>query len=221
MTDNRIILKVFLPLAAAGAAIAGGLLFAFHHPSGEQLVRVEMASPAQMRQAMARLQDDHESINRFLERKQSEVEAKDAAAAKALDDARDEAVNEARRKAEAAAAAVAAQEAALKAAAQRKAAEAAQAKLAAAKPEMPKPELRKDKPEETLAQMPAGNPLPITPVVQPKRGPIDRAIATANELTDRTLAAADAVRSFFVSTAGRLIGSRPSSNPSSNLTSSW
>jgi hypothetical protein len=205
MTDSRFVtLKVVLPLVAVAIAIAGGLLFAFHGPSDEPLVRVEMATPAQMRQAMARLQDDHDSLNRFLERKLNELEAKDAAQARALDAARDEAANEARRKAEAA------NDAALKATAHRKLADAAQLK--------PAPKAEPRRPEETVAEAPAGNPLPITPpVVQPKRAPIDRAIATANEWTDKTLATADAVRNFFVSTAGKLIGNRPSSN----LTSSW
>jgi hypothetical protein len=156
---------------------------------------------------MARLQDDHAALNRFLERKQSETEAKDAAQARALEAARVDAANEARRKAEAAAA----YEAAQAAAAQRKPADAAQPK--------PVPKLEPRKPEEAVAEAPAGNPMPITPpVVQPKRGPIDRAIATASAWTDKTLAAADAVRTFFTSAAGRLIGIE---RPASNLTSSW
>jgi hypothetical protein len=73
------------------------------------------------------------------------------------------------------------------------------------------------------AEQPVADPLPITPpapAVTPKRGPIDQAIAKANELTDKTLAAADAVRDFVVSAAGKLIGGVTGS-PSSNLTSSY
>jgi membrane protein involved in colicin uptake len=203
-------LKILAPLAILAAVVAGGLLSAFYQPESERLVPVERATPAQMRQAMARLQDDHEALNRFLERKQSETEAKDAAQARALDAARTEAAEEARRKAEAAAA----YEAALAAAAQRKLAEAAQAKPA------PKPEPRKEKPEEVVAaEPPASYPMPITPpVVQQKRGPIDRAIATANEWTDKTLGAAGAVVNFFTTAAGRLVRIE---RPASNLSSSW
>lgn len=209
MTNGRhnpvLSLKVVASAAILAAIVTGGFLFPFHEPVREPLVPVERASPAQMRQAMARLQDDHDALNRFLEHKQSETEAKDAERARALDAARVEAVDEARRKAEAAAAA--------QAAAQRKLAEAAHAKP------VPKPEPRKDKVEEVVAEIPAGDPLPISPpVVQPKRGPLDRAIATANEWTDRTLAAAGAVRSFFTSAAGKLIGGNSPSRP---LQSSW
>lgn len=217
MTNGRhnpvLSFKVLAPVAILALAAGGGALFIRlirQQPARETLVPVERASPAQMRQAMARLQDDHDALNRFLERKQSETEAKDAEQARALEAARVEAVNEARRKAEAAAAAAAAQ-AAAQAATQRRLAEAAQAKPA------PKPELRKDKPEAVMAETPPGDPLPITPqVVQPKRGPIDRAIATANEWTDKTLAAADAVRSFFTSAAGRLIGGNSPTRPLSS-----
>jgi hypothetical protein len=198
-------LKVMVAVATLAGATGAALLFALHEPARAPLVPVERASPAQMRQAMARLQDDHAALNRFLERKQSETEAKDAEQARALEAARVEAANEARRKAEAAAAYEAAQLAA------------AQRKLEAT---APKPEPRR--PEETAVAVPAtpaGSPLPITPpVVQQKRGPLDRAIETANRWTDKTIGAAGAVVNFFTSAAGKLVGAE---RPSSNLSSSW
>ncbi len=200
-------------LPAALASLAGGFLFSPFHAAPPP--PVETSSPAQMQQAMARLQDEHDAVNRLIERQQMAEQEKQADRAKELELAREEAANEARAKI---AAAAAAREAAQKAAAQRKVVE------AGVKPVVRPEPHREHLPETAAAEPAAGTPLPITPpvAVAPKRGPIDSVIVTANHLTDRTLAAADAVRGFFVSAANRIVdGVSGRAAPSSRLTSSW
>ncbi len=216
--------KIVFLLGAVTAVIgaAGVALKSDHAP----LAKIEPASPAQMQ----RLQDDHAALNQFLEKKQNEVEAKEAERVRALDAARDQAANDARMKAEAAARAeaeadkAAAREAAIKAAAQRKAMETAAIKPVAVPAPQPAPTALPlpqppAAPTTVAGEIAPVPPMPITPqVVQPRRGPIDRAIATANAVTDKTLAAADAVRSFFTNAAGKMIGI---SVPPSRITSHY
>lgn len=209
--------KIALLLASVVIAIgAVGLALNGDSTPSAPMAHIEMASPAQMQQAINRLQADHEAVNRSVEQKLSEEEAKEAERVRALEASRDQAAAEARaraaalREAEQRAAALAAR----KAAEQAKAAE-----LAAAKP-APKP-LEAKPVEQAAVAAPAGDPLSIVPpppVVQPKRGPIDRVIATANELTDKTLSAANTVRTFFTSAAGKLIGINTGSP---RLNSAW
>jgi hypothetical protein len=203
---------VILP-AALAALIAGLWLVPAQKPA-PKLAPIEMVSPAQMQQAMERLNEDHEAVADLVQRQQAAEDEKEAARARALDAARDEAVNEERAKAAAAAAVTAAREAALKAAAQRKLAEAPGKPVAHPAPKI----------VQVPVEISAADPLPIAPpppAVAPRRGPFDRAIAKANELTDKTLAAADAVRGFFMSAAEKLIGGATGSSPSSHLTSSY
>src|SRR5581483_1587435 len=98
----EVVMSRIVILPAALGALVAGLWFA---PAGHPvppLAQIEMVSPAQMQQAMERLNEDHEAVAEFLQRQQLAEEKKEGERARALDAARDEAANEARMKAEAA-----------------------------------------------------------------------------------------------------------------------
>jgi hypothetical protein len=204
----EIVTSRFVLLPAVLASLLAALWLVPLNRSAPPLEPVEMASPAQMQEAMERINEDHEAITDFLERQQVAEDRKALDRAKALQAAREQAANEARMKADAAA-----RELAAKASAARKAAETSPPKS---------PPRQEARAADTPAESQVADPLRITPppAVAPKRGPIERAMAAANEVTDRTLAVADAVRSFLVSAAGRIIGGVTGTS-SSNLTSSY
>jgi hypothetical protein len=204
----EIVTSRFILLPAVLASLLAALWLVPLNRSAPPLEPIEMASPAQMQEAMERINEDHEAIADFLERQQAAENRKAADRARALEAAREQAANEARIKTDAAT-----RELGAKASAARRAAETPQPKS---------PRRQEARAADTPAEGPVADPLPITPppAAAPKRGPIERAVAAANEVTDRTLAAADAVRSFLVSAAGRIIGGVTGTS-SSNLTSSY